>query len=102
MIAALVALPGFLGAATIISTDGLGNQGFAWGVDVAGWNQTQYRLHLERHREYRRALSARNRRAEQFRGRLPVHSQRFGGSGAREPGDGRDWAPWMRGAHSTI
>src|SRR5579864_1647277 len=40
-ITALVALPGLLGAGTIISTDGLGNIGFAWGFDAAGWTQTQ-------------------------------------------------------------
>jgi hypothetical protein len=39
IIGALLGLP--LAAGTIVSTDGLGNIGFAWGVDVAGWSQTQ-------------------------------------------------------------
>ena len=37
----LLPLPGLLAAGTIVSTDGLGNEGFAWGIDVAGWSQTQ-------------------------------------------------------------
>lgn len=41
MTAALIALPGFLGATTIFSTDGQGSAGFAWGVDAAGWSQTR-------------------------------------------------------------